>query len=476
MKRLVFTAWLWFLWLSLAALVAQPAGGQNIVRQDGILFGTVFGDLSDPEILKKPGIPENVKSRIRTFQERAKAFRSGLAIKSDLPEGPERYAQGKRLDLEKGMVALIPAKGVEQEAKEYAEKAELFYEWEGMSDSPRAEAKYAEDYLDSHPMTLLRSYINLFLAHRYRCVFEIQSRRNDPEYVEFVYTAYRQHLGSAQRDPDPLVRFIAYDIDRRPFLYWETTERPPGAEAQEPSAVAGCPETATREPVAAPRAWALRCFALSAGTEASRPDTLEEFEVDFDHDGVAELFIGSTVARGNAGGLHYVFRKEGDAYRYLGALFLHPDAFRVLERAGNGEPRMVRYVRQGAGTGLLETITYAGKAFVVSRSEQVSPQSKEDGPRLTGLFGPAFAMEQTPDSSAPPLSVRKAIELAEAYAKENKVDVSGQYIHSVVLLFDERSRAQYWHVQWMWTKPAMGGEFGLRVYMDEKIVPERLGP
>jgi hypothetical protein len=42
---------------------------------------------------------------------------------------------------------------------------------------------------------------------------------------------------------------------------------------------------------------------------------------------------------------------------------------------------------------------------------------------------------------------------------------------------DQRTPAMhYWHVQWTWAQPRLGGEYGLRVYMDGTFQPQPLGP
>lgn len=78
----------------------------------------------------------------------------------------------------------------------------------------------------------------------------------------------------------------------------------------------------------------------------------------------------------------------------------------------------------------------------------------------------------------PALSICQAVDLASRYIIEHKVDVSKQYIHSITLMYDnkEKSKGYYWRIQWMWLRPAIGGEYAVRVYLDGKIVPEPLGP
>ena len=81
-------------------------------------------------------------------------------------------------------------------------------------------------------------------------------------------------------------------------------------------------------------------------------------------------------------------------------------------------------------------------------------------------------------SPVPSLELRRAMDLAEAYIAGNRIDLSRQYLRSASLHYDSgiKKRGHYWHFQWAWRSPAMGGEYGLRVYMDGTILPERLGP
>jgi hypothetical protein len=361
-------------------LAARQSGGPI----DTVLFGTVFGDLYDPNFLTSGNASAEVKARVRNFQKRAKAFRSRLPLEKGGP-GPERYTHDKKIQLERGMVALIPTPGIAQQARDFALTAPLAYEWEGMSEGPLAEATFAEQYLESHPKTPLAPYLKIFLAHRQRCAFETLTLERKEQAAIRAVEKYRTTLASALADPDPLVRFIAEDIEKRRFLYLKTDNDPLKIVEKPPSASTECPETAISEPIADPWAWSLRCFAVSYGEEAARRGTLNDFAADLDDDGIPELFIGSKVARGNAGSDYYVFKEQGPVYQFMGALFLHPAAFKVIREDGGNQLKMARYRRLGAEEGLFETLVYNGKAFVLIESEKVFPQSK-DRARLIKMF------------------------------------------------------------------------------------------
>jgi hypothetical protein len=347
-----------------------------------ILFGTVLETLGGDGTGGDGELSGEILTRVETLRRRAGSFRS-LLPSEPLPPGPEAWLQEKRAGLERECVALISAAGIEEAAASYARDAVILVEWEGFGSSPLAEAAYAEETLRGHPETPLRPYLTLFLAHRFRCAWELLGDGDHIRERDDAAVRYGVYLEAALHDADPLVRFVAAEIERRATLYDGAPRSP--ARAPVPAAAPPCPEAALPPPITDPLAWAARCFAADAGPEAAAPETLTELRLDIDGDGAAELLVGSTIARGNAGGTHYVFRDLAGAYRYLGALFLHPQAFVVLPGAGGGRPTMRRYRRLGADEGLLDVVAYDGAAFVVTRSERVRPGG-EDRVRLCALF------------------------------------------------------------------------------------------
>jgi hypothetical protein len=106
---------------------------------------------------------------------------------------------------------------------------------------------------------------------------------------------------------------------------------------------------------------------------------------------------------------------------------------------------------------------------------------------MTGLLAILFALslsETAPggeghggvSEARPPMTVCRAVEVAERYVLNANIDLSGQYVHSVQLQYDAERRERCWRIQWMWTRPALGGEFGLKVYFDGEVREDRLGP
>lgn len=226
-----------------------------------------------------------------------------------------------------------------------------------------------------------------------------------------------------------------------------------------------CPSRRLPDPVADPRQWTRQCL----GAEAS-PESLTEFKADIDFDGIPELFLSSSMIRGNAGGDHYVFQKNGRAYTYLGSLFLHPLAFKVLPPEGDRSPRMILYHRSSAAEGTLETVKYDGREFIVVSRETIEPLGR-DRDRYDRIFAPDVG------GYRPEISADEALKIADAYIRENRIDLSLQYIHFVRLDYDAAGPKPgfYWRIHWRWTVARLGGEFGLRIYMDRTVVLEIAG-
>lgn len=471
------------LFLAALLLTVFPVSGglaltQNTPEIDfgGALYRAVFFPQNQPVSLQVKGLPPEVAARITRFNERNKAFRSHLGTPGGSLAGPELWQLQKSRQVERAIVALLEAQDLEQLASDYAKKAVIYYEWEGRAENPLQEASFAENFLRRQPQTPLKPYLFLFLAQRYRCAAEILSREKKTAPENEVWQKYRHYLTLARQEPDPLIGLIAADLDRQPYLYLKV-EKSQTASGPE------CSEKAIPEPIADPRRWSLHCFALSYGPEAGKPEALEEFHRDIDHDGTPELFIGSAAARGNAGGTYYVFKPEGKNFRYLGSLFLHPRAFAVLPLTAAGRPQMMRYLRLGAETGRLETMVYQGGAFECVKSETINPAG-QDRSRYQQLFKEQSPSPQT-QPGYPQIAVDEALKLAEDYLKAKQIDTSGRYVSAINLKYDDgsrpypdgsRHRGLYWYINWAWASPRLGGELSLRIFMDKQIVLERHGP
>lgn len=95
---------------------------------------------------------------------------------------------------------------------------------------------------------------------------------------------------------------------------------------------------------------------------------------------------------------------------------------------------------------------------------------------LSALF--FFPPRPVPASFLPDISPEEALKIAGRHVEENQIDLSRQYIYLLRLDYDPgvKRRGFYWRVHWKWSVPRMGGEYGLRIYMDRTVLPEISGP
>jgi len=152
---------------------------------------------------------------------------------------------------------------------------------------------------------------------------------------------------------------------------------PPQASDKSANRISECGEQNPAALIPDPRRWIQKCAGEYAPTNPEPTAALDEFERDIDLDGIPELFIIPSVALGNAGGPYFVFQKAGDRYRYLGSLFLHRRAFRILPMDDDQQPKMIVYRRASVSEGELCTIKYTGREFKVIDSETIDPLGKD---------------------------------------------------------------------------------------------------
>jgi|GEM_PF-4366676 len=167
-----------------------------------------------PSSLPLESFPGGIKKRIREYVRRSLNFRSRLPA-SGIPKGPELWLARKRASLEQGIVSLISAKNIEQLAADSAAKARLFYEWEGLSDPPLEEARFAQEFLKKHPQTPLRPYLLLFILNRASQAIETMKRGNEAALTE-VQKLIETSRSGALTCSDPLVEWMARDLERNP--------------------------------------------------------------------------------------------------------------------------------------------------------------------------------------------------------------------------------------------------------------------
>lgn len=177
-----------------------------------------------PSRLDISSFSKELQVRLITYITRAKNFHSKL--KQPHASAENKMGFPKLIQVERGIVSLIDVAGIEDIAVSYARNAKLYLEWEGLSDGPLEEARYAENYLKQNPNTPIKPYLLLFLAHRYRIAFECLENEKDDEGQVETADKYQQYLKMARAEKDPLIGVIADDLNKQAYLYIKTEKHP----------------------------------------------------------------------------------------------------------------------------------------------------------------------------------------------------------------------------------------------------------
>ncbi len=244
------------MWLLLVPTVLAQGGrsAKPAETGDAVLFRAFENRSLDGRL---PSTLASLRSDVRAEIERRLARRKTYAPKTPaLPAGADRAKKivaDARRTMEAGIVAFLETPkiapkartAIETEAGRYARAAALAPDWEGFADGPFAEAEAAAKYVQAHPHTALRPYLDLFVLHRYRCAFEAAAyevdhattdRLNDGQIaaIKAGNIADERRAAAAYLDvwrriaatQDPVVRAIADDVDQAPWLYVSANAHP----------------------------------------------------------------------------------------------------------------------------------------------------------------------------------------------------------------------------------------------------------
>ena len=208
-----------------AAAASRMQEATPAVDLKGKLYRSAFssgvGMLTSDDTLS---LPDPLKARLITFLMRRRAFKSSYKSEPDALE--KVRADAKRRDLERSIVAMVDAPGIEQMAAEFVAAAPIAYEWEGMHGGPLAEAAYAEGILSKSPSSPLAPWLSVFVAQRQRIAFETYENEKDEAGMRAAAAKYRTFAERARTSPDPIYRALVEDMERLPFLYLKSAHNP----------------------------------------------------------------------------------------------------------------------------------------------------------------------------------------------------------------------------------------------------------
>ena len=121
--------------------------------------------------------------------------------------------------------------------------------------------------------------------------------------------------------------------------------------------------------IGSPLDWATGYFQASRGDGTH----LARIELDLNHDGRDELFLGWAAARGRNGMPFLVFQRSDAGYLFLGELFFRQNlvGFKVLPLSDDNEIRFAQYWAHGGCEGTISIYTHDGNGFTIVDSEAI---------------------------------------------------------------------------------------------------------
>ena len=201
-----------------SAAAMQRAAERPAVDFKGRLYRAVF--VPGPDVLSSGDIAqvtEPLRARLSRFLVRRSNFTS---LYKSAPSDIVAIARdAKRRAIERGIVSLIEADGIEQRAADFVATAPILYEWEGAPDGPISESAYAEQLLQKDPSTPLAPYLYLFIAQRQRAASEAAALNTNAAAAQAAAAKSREFLQKARGAADPIFGLVADDLERLPFVY-----------------------------------------------------------------------------------------------------------------------------------------------------------------------------------------------------------------------------------------------------------------
>jgi hypothetical protein len=212
--------------IAAAALAATQVIAQGARPQDaaaGSLAAVLLRGDAVPAAIRE-GLPREAVQRAAEYDVRRAAFRTALAwpVLAGPQTDPVMY---RRQGLERALVSLVAAAGVEQSAAAYV--AALPGGAAPARDaSALAEAAAGEGRLKAEPASPIAPVVYLHIAERYRCGIEEATPRGDAQALTAHARKYQAFFTRARQVADPLLRAAAEDLDRATFVCADAGKHP----------------------------------------------------------------------------------------------------------------------------------------------------------------------------------------------------------------------------------------------------------
>lgn len=192
------------------SLAPLEGNGLGVDSPDDVLLGTlVFGPRSALDVGAWSGA---VRDELREYLRRADAYRSS---RPPVGIGDMAMVDAARANYERLLVAIARDTGVAALAVAFVDSLRPCYEWEGMSECPLREARFADSYAARHADGPWSEFLPLFAAHRWLCAAEGFDREGQPADAEVSRRNSAERLLLARGASGAMIRAAARRLAER---------------------------------------------------------------------------------------------------------------------------------------------------------------------------------------------------------------------------------------------------------------------
>lgn len=149
---------------------------------------------------------EPLRSEVSAHLTRAASYRSSRPVPTD---GEMRMVNAAWSRYEQSLVSVTDDPRAPQLAAAYVDSLRPCYEWEGMSECPAREARFADEYINRHVDSPFVEYLPLLTAHRWLCAAELFEFEKDPEEARMARRRYDVRIAQALKAKSLVVRAAA---------------------------------------------------------------------------------------------------------------------------------------------------------------------------------------------------------------------------------------------------------------------------
>jgi hypothetical protein len=168
---------------------------------EALLDGLVWG--IDVAPLRPDLYVQSLRAEVSQIIQRSNAYRSRRVrpSRSDL-----KMVWAAQVRYERRLAAISGDANAPSLAFSYVNKLQPCYEWEGFSDCPEREAKFADEYQAANLNGPFSAYLPLLAAHRWLCTAEAFEYEGRPSDAERSRQLFKQRLMIAQSSRSPLIK------------------------------------------------------------------------------------------------------------------------------------------------------------------------------------------------------------------------------------------------------------------------------